>query len=601
MSDLRIAIEAHQKNNLPLAKQLYQQHLHKFKNDANANQLLAVIFLGEGDIVTAISHLQLSLKVAPKQPHVWCNLAVCFNRQGRTEQAIACYEKALSYDKKNVTAYKDLAKILRTKKDFVQANNVINRADGYLANNPDITAEKVKLYTAQERNTELISLFRQLQANGCLTQQYCFNLALLLRIEGQAKQALSYFQQLVQQGMDNYQLNHNLGNVYSDLGELPLAIEYYQKSIAHNPLYLESHINLNELLWEVGRTDQFLSSYVQVLAIHPADAGLNFTYVKALVRTKNIEQAKYFLTNLPSALKSSADFYYLMGQCLLLEKKYSEALACQQQGINLIDTQGMHVVNYAKNLIKCSQSEVAQAILLAYLKQHPDDQLAIACLGVCWRLDNNQQEQLINNYQHMVKVYDVVTPDNEQSVEDYCQQLNHYLSQLHTATQQPLEQTLYKGTQTRGNLFDDNNPVITDLVNKLSLCIDAYINDMPNNSSPYSVTKAEQYRFAGSWSARLNKEGYHGVHVHPMGWLSAVFYVEVPRTDHLAIEDKAGWLKFGESDLIDASVLPAVHLVQPKVGQVVIFPSYMWHGTVPLVHNGQRTTIAFDIEKVTAR
>jgi Tfp pilus assembly protein PilF len=103
MSDLRIAIEAHQKNNLPLAKQLYQQHLHKFKNDANANQLLAVIFLGEGDIVTAISHLQLSLKVVPKQPHVWCNLAVCFNRQGRTEQAIACYEKALSYDKKKMS------------------------------------------------------------------------------------------------------------------------------------------------------------------------------------------------------------------------------------------------------------------------------------------------------------------------------------------------------------------------------------------------------------------------------------------------------------------------------------------------------------------
>ena len=82
-----------------------------------------------------------------------------------------------------------------------------------------------------------------------------------------------------------------------------------------------------------------------------------------------------------------------------------------------------------------------------------------------------------------------------------------------------------------------------------------------------------------------------------MGWLSAVFYVEVPNTDNSAIQDKAGWLKFGESNLINASVLPAAHLVQPKVGQVVIFPSYMWHGTVPLVHNGQRTTIAFDIAK----
>jgi len=35
--------------------------------------------------------------------------------------------------------------------------------------------------------------------------------------------------------------------------------------------------------------------------------------------------------------------------------------------------------------------------------------------------------------------------------------------------------------------------------------------------------------------------------------------------------------------------------VQPVPGRLVLFPSYMWHGTVPLRAPSPRTTIAFDV------
>ena len=34
--------------------------------------------------------------------------------------------------------------------------------------------------------------------------------------------------------------------------------------------------------------------------------------------------------------------------------------------------------------------------------------------------------------------------------------------------------------------------------------------------------------------------------------------------------------------------------VQPKPGRLVLFPSYMWHGTVPFASSQQRLTVAFD-------
>ena len=40
--------------------------------------------------------------------------------------------------------------------------------------------------------------------------------------------------------------------------------------------------------------------------------------------------------------------------------------------------------------------------------------------------------------------------------------------------------------------------------------------------------------------------------------------------------------------------LPAQHFVKPVPGKLVLFPSYMWHGTVPFTGEDPRLAIAFD-------
>jgi hypothetical protein len=54
---------------------------------------------------------------------------------------------------------------------------------------------------------------------------------------------------------------------------------------------------------------------------------------------------------------------------------------------------------------------------------------------------------------------------------------------------------------------------------------------------------------------------------------------------------KEGWIKFGEPNF-DIGLTPR-RTIQPVPGRLVLFPSYMWHGTIPF-HGEARTTIAFD-------
>jgi hypothetical protein len=93
---------------------------------------------------------------------------------------------------------------------------------------------------------------------------------------------------------------------------------------------------------------------------------------------------------------------------------------------------------------------------------------------------------------------------------------------------------------------------------------------------------------------RLRPNGYHANHVHPRGWLSSAFYVALPD----AVEDertRAGWLKFGEPGPPTRPALPPEHFVKPEPGLLALFPSYLWHGTVPFGGDEPRLSIAFDV------
>nr|WP_237219744.1 putative 2OG-Fe(II) oxygenase [Sphingomonas arenae] len=97
-------------------------------------------------------------------------------------------------------------------------------------------------------------------------------------------------------------------------------------------------------------------------------------------------------------------------------------------------------------------------------------------------------------------------------------------------------------------------------------------------------------RFAGSWSVCLTGQGFHSQHVHPQGWISSALYVDLPAR----LDGSEGWLTLGQPQDSLGSGLEPFRTVEPKVGRLVLFPSMMWHGTIPFAA-GERLTTAFDI------
>jgi hypothetical protein len=55
-----------------------------------------------------------------------------------------------------------------------------------------------------------------------------------------------------------------------------------------------------------------------------------------------------------------------------------------------------------------------------------------------------------------------------------------------------------------------------------------------------------------------------------------------------------GWIRFGSPPAGLGLQLPAYTRIQPKAGLLVLFPSTLWHETLPF-DDGERLVIAFDV------
>ena len=78
-----------------------------------------------------------------------------------------------------------------------------------------------------------------------------------------------------------------------------------------------------------------------------------------------------------------------------------------------------------------------------------------------------------------------------------------------------------------------------------------------------------------------------------MGWISSAFYVSVPEPNAMG-PAPAGHFHFGAPPPELGLDLAPYATIAPEPCHLVLFPSTMWHGTVPFAA-GERLNIAFDV------
>ncbi|MEM8936689.1 MAG: putative 2OG-Fe(II) oxygenase, partial [Pseudomonadota bacterium] len=210
-------------------------------------------------------------------------------------------------------------------------------------------------------------------------------------------------------------------------------------------------------------------------------------------------------------------------------------------------------------------------------------------LSISWRLLESERAHWLDRGDTFIRSFDLSFDKG------HLDELAVTLRALHTAKAPYLEQSVRGGTQTDRNLFFNSDPIIQLTRARLTDAVREYINGLPaiDEAHPLLGPPRDRFRLNGSWSVLLRPEGFNISHTHTDGWISSAFYVDIPDDENLG-EKPSGWISFGEPPpTLEIDLAPYAQ-IKPAPSRLVLFPSTMWHRTVPF-DAGERLTIAFDI------
>ena len=154
----------------------------------------------------------------------------------------------------------------------------------------------------------------------------------------------------------------------------------------------------------------------------------------------------------------------------------------------------------------------------------------------------------------------------------------------------------YQATRGRNlrleNLASRPEPAIRDVLAAIRERIDGYVAARARRDHPVMALKPAVARLQG-WALAVIDDGHELMHIHPGGWLTAVYYVRTPEGE----EEDAGSIVFGPWPPEWERRLPAYpgKKIKPRAGDLLIFPSFMGHRTMPTGVADTRLCLVLDV------
>jgi tetratricopeptide (TPR) repeat protein len=548
-----------------------------------ARRLLAGALQVSGDVPAAERALREALAIDPAWAPTRLALGELLAARGEAIEAEQCLRGALADPRTRARATSSLAELLLDRGQPQAAFDLL-AASG--TGDAATLALRARALIALERRDEGIALYRRAAAAAPRDGRILLDLAAALSDDGDSAEAEAAARAALAAGFDTSKTHLVLAHALLGQDRFDESEAVLVATLDRWPTYQEAHRNLAELRWMRTADAAAATARIDaVLAREPGQHALRLIKARILDYAGEPESA---YAGVAAALAAGADEVALHRAASESAMRFdpARALAHARRAAVLAPEDAAIGATLAQALVCAGQAAEAAALAAAHLQRHPDDQHMIAVRSAAWRLSGDPRYAEVSDYANLVHGWTIDTPPGWPDLPSYLADLATSLRRLHTLKTHPVGQSLRHGTQTARDLGRSDDPAIRAFPGAIDAPIRRHI-------AALGEPAGTPYRIAGMWSVQLAPDGYHANHMHPRGWLSSACYIDLPAA--VTGGGREGWIKFGEPALATDPPLPPEHYVKPEPGLLVLFPSWMWHGTVPFSGSDRRLTIAFDV------
>ena len=509
------------------------------------------------------------------------------HQQGNIEGTVELALKLIKEHPKEFFLHNILGVWKEAKRDLNGAANSYRNAININQNIPELQFNLGAMLFALKDNEGAINHYQKaIKLNPRFTEAF-FNLGITYQSQNNYKAALTAYEEAVKSQPGFYEAIGNIGTIKQLQGNLEQAITFFKKSLT---IFEDARGNYNiaGAYRNLGNLSLSIKHYRRAVEIGSGQAEFYSDLGDALWHDGNIEEASRFLRMAVKVNSSHSKSNYQLGIFLYDNKAFEEAIKYFESA---------HIGDWKERILYCLyklkkfdefKNKLAEVLkekncspFLATLSAHYAQNFKIKdpynfCPSPLNFVCHEQIPELIDNDQQLIKdlLVDISSAD-----------IGHRKQSRLTA-----------GIQSSGNLFKRKEISFNKLSEALIKIIKKYFLHYKDKNNEFIQSFPTDITFSSAWYVKMQLGGHLSSHIHEDGWISGAVYLAIPKDS--GADKQEGAIELST----DGDEYPRLHdgfekkVILPNVGDVIFFPSSVFHRTIPFNSKEERICIAFDIK-----
>ena len=445
-----------------------------------------------------------------------------------------------------------------------------------------------------------------------------FNLANICLNACEFDKAIQHYRKVITLNPKIADVHYNLGTAYQAQNNWFEAESAYKKALQIQPNFFEAHGNLGAVLQAQGKLNEAIVSYQKVLIINPSDARGHFNLATALRNSGLLDDAIKHYRQAIVLFPNYIEAYTNLGEALFDLGDSEAAVAHYQKALSLSPDDPQ--ANYKLGIFLYDSAKLREAIVYFERSQLDDwRERVLYCLyktmqyeafrkALAAAMTANRKSPFLatlsahhaanfavkDDYNFCKNPIDFIYHGHIADISSGKPLLLDLLNDInHAEIAKRKQSRLSYGEQSSGNLFKRSEKSFNALADLIKQHILQYKRQFATQHCELILSFPDELDISSSWYVKMQSGGNLTSHIHETGWLSGSVYLSVPAGQNLD-----GAIEFSTH----GDNYPKLHdnfpvkAILPIVGDIVLFPSSLFHRTLPFNSTQPRICIAFDLK-----
>lgn len=381
---------------------------------------------------------------------------------------------------------------------------------------------------------------------------------------------------------------------------------------------------------QMGEFEESINTMRRLTLLKPNDLAMKVKLVTMYLTISDFEGAANYLEDVIKEFPNEYIFQHMLGNAYYQSDRKEKAVEHYKNAIKIKPDEAKSYFNVAQYHYENEDYSQAMDLLEKAIEIDPEWRASYIQMCYVYYRQNNfsyLKEFIPKNEDHLKTSVEaaaiselVAVQEGEKTVHPYCSEPLNYITEFHIKDyikdhevfMDKLKEEIdtlefhegfaphsgksqINGSQTIGNIFLRHGELLNELREFFLKAVDDYKKKHKSSDNLLIKGFPKDIKLYG-WSTKFDKgSGNHFSHLHPTGWISGSFYLNVPN-DIKSHEANIQFDVQGQLPLFNDKIKIETKNIMPEVGKLIIFPSSLYHCTTPFSSKeSYRQALNFDL------